>query len=175
MAALYLISTYQCGKLLQESKDSVKRFLSKKLIDYVRDDENIYRISLASVLEFAAKNNHPYDAQYLATLRTKISPWYEIPGVKPPQVKTPTTGRPVKNPGGVNYVFKSFGFSKRAMNVFKENGIQTIDQLTSYTAADLMRLHNFGRKTLKETKAILSEHKLSLKKYNPQENSRNQG
>ena len=174
MALLYLISSYQCGKLLQMSKKKVRSLLNKRLIDFVRDDENIYRISLQSVLNYASRYNLSYDAHYMASLQAKISPWYEDPRELQSVVKVEHVGRPMKKDPEVNCNLKSFGFSNRAMNVFKEHDIQTIEQLTELTAADLMRFHNFGRKTLKETREILSEHHMSLKKHNPQTTTENQ-
>ena len=165
MAALYLISTYQCAKLLQESKDNVKQFLQKKLIDYVRDDDNIYRISLSSVMEFVTLFKHPYDAEYLDMLRNRLCPWYEVPALKKPAGKSSKAGRPKKEPSEENLEFKSLGFPKRAMTIFEKKGIKTIEQLTSKTASDLMHYHNFGRKTLKEIREILAKNNLSLKTY----------
>ena len=168
MALLYLISSYQCGKLLQMSKRKVRSLLNKRLIDFVRDDENIYRISLQSVLNYASRYDLPYDAQYLANLQARLRPWYEGPRELQPIIMITPVGRPLKEKPIVNCDFKSFGFPNRAINAFRENGILTIEQLTKHTASDLMRFHYFGRRTLKQTQTILAEHNLSLKKCSPQ-------
>lgn len=162
MADLYLISTFQCGKLLRKSKPYVKTLLNKRLIDYVRDEEQIYRISLSSVMEFVTKKNRPYDAEYLAFLKSKINPWREVVIDKQPAPKSVQITDFKRATKTANSII-SLGLPNRAVHSLINNGIFTVDQLTSCTASDLMKFHYFGRKTLKETRAVLAEHSLSLR------------
>lgn len=164
MAFIHFISSYQCNKLLlMPGKDFVKKLISDKLIEYVRDDEKIYRISLNSVLEFASNYHHRYDKAYLRALREKLKPWCETDSDSPVII----IEQPAVETVDVDQGFRGMGFSRRALNVFIDNGILTPKQLTEFSASDLMKLNNFGRKTLKETRSILEKYNLSLKKYTP--------
>jgi hypothetical protein len=53
-------------------------------------------------------------------------------------------------------------FSPRLHNCLRNNGINTLGQLLQYTELELLRLKNFGRKTLNELKVLLSEWGYSL-------------
>lgn len=50
----------------------------------------------------------------------------------------------------------------RAHNCFRRAGIRYIGELVQKTEQDLMKIHNFGRRSLKETRDALSELGLSL-------------
>jgi hypothetical protein len=50
----------------------------------------------------------------------------------------------------------------RAYNVLKDAGIDTAEDLCLFTGEQLMRLGNFGRKSLDDVQSALSEHSLSL-------------
>jgi hypothetical protein len=50
----------------------------------------------------------------------------------------------------------------RAYNVLKDAGIDTVEDLCLFTGEQLMRLGNFGRKSLDDVQSALSEHSLSL-------------
>ena len=47
--------------------------------------------------------------------------------------------------------------------LIRGEGLKTLGQLCRYTEADLMRLPNFGRRSLNEIKEVLNYHGLSLK------------
>lgn len=51
----------------------------------------------------------------------------------------------------------------RVYNCLTVEGIRTIGDLVKCTENDLLRLPNFGRKSLRELKETLAEHKLTLK------------
>ena len=53
--------------------------------------------------------------------------------------------------------------SVRSDNCLRNNDIKTIDQLLTFSEADLLKLKNFGRKNLNEIKDILDEKGLSLR------------
>jgi DNA-directed RNA polymerase alpha subunit len=53
-------------------------------------------------------------------------------------------------------------FSVRTHTCLKQAGINTISELARKTENDLLKLKNFGRKSLYEVKELLSNHNLSL-------------
>ena len=53
-------------------------------------------------------------------------------------------------------------FSVRTMNSLENANIQTIGELIQKTEADLLKLKNFGRKSLKEINDVLSDMGLRL-------------
>jgi DNA-directed RNA polymerase alpha subunit len=55
---------------------------------------------------------------------------------------------------------------KPANRALKNAGIETVDQLTSYSEKDLLSLHGFGPKALGIIKIILQENGLLLKEEN---------
>ena len=52
--------------------------------------------------------------------------------------------------------------SVRSANCLKNAKIQYIGQLVQKTDAEMLKTKNFGRKSLNEIRALLSEHELSL-------------
>ena len=54
-------------------------------------------------------------------------------------------------------------FSVRALNCFKNEGIRTVRDLVVLPEAELLRVPNFGRKTLREVKEILDVFDLKLR------------
>lgn len=54
--------------------------------------------------------------------------------------------------------------SSRALNCLKNVGIKTVADLLSYSEKKLIKLKNFGSKSLSEVKEKLAEYKLTLKK-----------
>ena len=50
----------------------------------------------------------------------------------------------------------------RSANCLKNADIQFIGQLVQKTDAEMLKTKNFGRKSLNEIKALLSEHELTL-------------
>ncbi|MFA6169463.1 MAG: DNA-directed RNA polymerase subunit alpha [Candidatus Margulisiibacteriota bacterium] len=54
-------------------------------------------------------------------------------------------------------------FSSRSLNCLKKAGIKTVGELMTYSEPELMKLDNFGEKSLTEVRARLSEYKLHLK------------
>jgi DNA-directed RNA polymerase subunit alpha len=55
-----------------------------------------------------------------------------------------------------------FEFSVRVMNAFKNDGINHLGDLVIKSEGELLRMPNFGRKSLIETKEILKELGLEL-------------
>lgn len=54
-------------------------------------------------------------------------------------------------------------FSVRALNCFKNEGIRTVRDLVVLPEAELLRVPNFGRRTLREVKEILAVFNLQLR------------
>lgn len=52
--------------------------------------------------------------------------------------------------------------SVRSANCLKNANIQYIGQLVQKTDAEMLKTKNFGRKSLNEIKALLSQHELTL-------------
>lgn len=57
----------------------------------------------------------------------------------------------------------SIKISKPAIRALQAIGIETLEQLTEHTEAELLALHGFGHKGLEILKNILAERGLSLK------------
>lgn len=57
--------------------------------------------------------------------------------------------------------------SARSLNCLKKENINTVRQLLSYSIEDMMKLKNFGAKSLTEVREKLSEYKISLKGEEP--------
>lgn len=55
------------------------------------------------------------------------------------------------------------GFSVRTVNCLMSAGIETIEQLVERTPKELLKIRNFGRKSLQEVQRKLEEYGLSLK------------
>jgi len=53
------------------------------------------------------------------------------------------------------------GFSTRVFYCFVNDGIKTLGQVSNKNASDLLRIPNFGRKSLKEVIDVLTKYKLS--------------
>ena len=64
--------------------------------------------------------------------------------------------KPVDDP----YDLASMGFSKRALTVFRKQGIYNVEQLTKLSRLDLFRLPNLGRKTVAEIIKVLGKYGL---------------
>lgn len=252
-----LISSYQCARLLQTTKEHVRKLLDSGEIDYFRDEEQVFRIRLESVLECASRLSITIDNEYYANLisqkggraealvqseqsqvageesfpsgkglwrvgwaiaqrfknRVFLNALYrderladmmfryfsgetleQIGGAydlsrerarqlcekglnrlmaklsyftkdvvemevdkeaKPEEGKEP--GKPVDDP----YDLAGMGFSKRAMTVFRKQGIYSVEQLTKLSRLDLYRLPNLGRKTVAEIVKVLGKYGLA--------------
>ena len=55
--------------------------------------------------------------------------------------------------------------STRSAKALKNEGLKTLEDLCRYTESDLLRIPNFGRRSLNEVKGILHSHGLSLNPY----------
>lgn len=55
------------------------------------------------------------------------------------------------------------GLSVRSLNCLKRAGKKTLGDLTQSEEAELMKLKNFGQKSLEEVKSVLNEHGLTLR------------
>ena len=53
-------------------------------------------------------------------------------------------------------------FSIRALSCLKDAKIDTLEQLSGYTANELLRFRNFGMRTIKEVREVLAKHNLKL-------------
>ena len=73
MPAPILISTYQCARLLQTTREHVRKLLDSGKIDYFRDDEWVFRIRLDSVLEYASRSGTMIDNEYYSNLTHRSS------------------------------------------------------------------------------------------------------
>jgi DNA-directed RNA polymerase alpha subunit len=56
----------------------------------------------------------------------------------------------------------SLEMTVRCANVLRNENIETLRDVCKYTEAELLRIPNFGRKSLNELKGILHDHGLSL-------------
>lgn len=164
MNELLLISTFQCAKIFRQNKEFVRHLLDNKELEYVRDSERIFRISLNSVLEYAKYHKFTLDEEYLIFLKKKILPWREVETIDRPVLVAPQ--QPATHQKQVHKLSPELiemGFCPRALNAFKRNDITTVEQLTNLRATDLMKFHAFGRKTLNNVRMVLSGNNLSLK------------
>ena len=256
MPAPIIISTYQCARLLQTTKEHVRKLLDSGKIDYFRDDEQVFRIRLDSVLEYASRSQISLDEEYYANLigrflgreealaqsesnqvpedgsfpsgkalwrvgmaiaqrfknRSFLGSLYQderladmmylyfsgktleqiggaygitrerarqlcekglsrlmarlsyftkevVEMAVDSEVSKPEDGeKPVDDP----YDLASMGFSKRALTVFRKQGIYNVEQLTKLSRLDLFRLPNLGRKTIAEIIKVLGKYGLEL-------------
>lgn len=60
-------------------------------------------------------------------------------------------------------LLETLDLSVRSANALKNENLKTLGQLCRYTEADLLRIPNFGRRSLNEIKEVLYAHGLSLK------------
>jgi DNA-directed RNA polymerase alpha subunit len=60
----------------------------------------------------------------------------------------------------------SLDLSVRSINCLYNDGIRTVDQLTKFTQGEMLRIPNFGRKSLKEVSNKLDRLGLSFAAYN---------
>ena len=67
------ISTYQCARLLQTAKGHVRKLLDSGKVEYHRDENQVFRISLESVLKYASLSNALIDEEYYAYLTRRIA------------------------------------------------------------------------------------------------------
>lgn len=55
------------------------------------------------------------------------------------------------------------GFSTRALNVFWEHGITTMEQLSRLSREELLEFEKLGNKTLDEIVKVMGKHNLELR------------
>jgi len=77
MSQLTLISTHHCSKLFQTKVPAIREILRKGLIEFVRDDADVYKISLKSALNYAYAHHIDIDKDYLRQIDAKVAPWRE--------------------------------------------------------------------------------------------------
>lgn len=179
MRELYLISTFQAKRLLRVEKSVLQEILNNKKVDYVRDSDQVYRISLESLILYAESNLITFDRVYLYSLKQKIHPWREIVDA-PSSFVAKRSGSSYSHKKSVTLLpsndelfpssvpptlleLKKMGFSARALHLFRTNGISSVEQLTNCSAQDLKRLDNLGRKTLNGIRTVLEKYNLSLR------------
>jgi DNA-directed RNA polymerase subunit alpha len=66
---------------------------------------------------------------------------------------------------GQQMMIEDLDLSVRSYNCLKRAGIQTVDELTQKTEDEMMRVRNFGKKSLKEVKDKLAELGLGFKSF----------
>lgn len=66
---------------------------------------------------------------------------------------------------GLVMMIEDLDLSVRSYNCLKRAGIQTVEELTQKTEDEMMRVHNLGKKSLKEVKDKIYELGLSFKSY----------
>ena len=254
-----IISTYQCARLLKSTKAHVRKLLDSGKVDYHRDDNQVFRISLESVLQYASISHALIDEEYYAHLTRQIAEnesltqheqiqsaadesfpsdkaiWRvgmaiaqrfknhsflealynddrladmmfryfsgdtleqiggsyglsrerarqlcekglsrlmaklsyftkETVEKKGDREADPEEGNKSIKPVGDSYDLIGMGFSNRAMTVFRQQGIYSLDQLTQMSRQDLIRLPNIGRKTLNHIIKVLGRYDLEPKK-----------
>ena len=64
-----------------------------------------------------------------------------------------------------DYNLEQFEFSVRTRNVFEEANINLLSQLVSFHRHELLRLPNFGRRSLKEIEEFLFSMNLSFRMF----------
>ena len=77
-------------------------------------------------------------------------------------LKEGNTEQPSK---GQQMMIEDLDLSVRSYNCLKRAGIQTVDELTQKTEAEMMRVRNLGKKSLKEVKDKLIELGLGFKSF----------
>ena len=68
-----------------------------------------------------------------------------------------------KNEEKLEMTIEELDLSVRSYNCLKRAGINTVQELTDKSEADMMRVRNLGRKSLEEVKNKLAELGLSLR------------
>jgi len=68
-------------------------------------------------------------------------------------------------------IIEILNLSKRTYNTLKRNGVNTIEELTSYTENELGKLNGIGKQMEDEIKLILKQHNLTLKNDNIDNNN----
>ena len=68
-----------------------------------------------------------------------------------------------KNEKKLEMTIEELDLSVRSYNCLKRAGINTVQELTDKSEADMMRVRNLGRKSLEEVKNKLAELGLSLR------------
>ena len=63
---------------------------------------------------------------------------------------------------GIGRIY-AMGFSTRALNVFWNHGITSMEQLSRLSCEELLEFENLGNKTLDEIVRVMGEHNLELK------------
>jgi len=63
----------------------------------------------------------------------------------------------------LDLTLEELDLSSRSLNCLKQAGLKKVSDLVAYSEADLMKLKNFGAKSLEEVKSKLAEYKLKLK------------
>ncbi len=64
---------------------------------------------------------------------------------------------------------ENLGLSVRSLNCLKRAGVRTVGDLVQYNEEDVMKLKNFGQRSLDEIKNKLVEYGLGLRPSNPEE------
>lgn len=67
-----------------------------------------------------------------------------------------------QSPDSLNKLVGELELSVRTVNCLKNAGIETIGELTRLSESDLLRIQNFGQKSLNELKDVLFESDLTF-------------
>jgi len=83
----------------------------------------------------------------------------------PKQLSEDSTGYDI--PSDFNRLIEEFELSARTATCLKRLGINTIGELAKKTERDLLKVKNFGRKSLSEVKELLAFHNMQLGMIKP--------
>lgn len=86
--------------------------------------------------------------------------------LQPPTNKPAVDGE--VNVNGPDYPIEDLKLSVRSLNCLKRAGILNVGELLNYSEEDVMKLKNFGQKSLDEIKEKLAERNLSLRPSTPE-------
>ena len=84
--------------------------------------------------------------------------------IKPPQIEGPAASK-AESDGedqSLEMSIENLGLSVRSLNCLKRASIKVVRDLIAYSEDDLMKLKNFGQKSLDEIREKLEQYHLSL-------------
>lgn len=84
--------------------------------------------------------------------------------IKPPQVEGPSMAKSDADgeDQSLDMSIENLGLSVRSLNCLKRASIKVVRDLIAYSEDDLMKLKNFGQKSLDEIREKLEQYHLSL-------------
>ena len=82
--------------------------------------------------------------------------------LKPPVIVPVTPGSPVDQSHILDMPIEDLGLSVRSLNCLKRAAVKTVGDLVALSEDDVMKLKNFGQKSLVEIREKLEQYELSL-------------